>query len=279
MILKAPAKINLTLDVTGKREDGYHTIESIMQTITLFDEVTLEKTAEGIELMCNKSYLPLNEKNTAYKSAALFFEETGTKGGISININKKIPGRAGMGGGSADAAAVLIGMNKLYGTGLSREKLMEMGAKIGADVPFCIIGGTCRCEGIGEICTRVSPMPNCFIVICKPAVGMSTPKAYAQIDKHELKSSGATDKMAAALKEKNLENIAAVVSNQFDSAMRLKLVQIIKKKLVNKGALTAMMTGSGSAVYGIFEDEAVAKKAMYSLKRFGETFFTRPLNR
>lgn len=279
MMIKAPAKINLTLDITGRLENGYHTIDSIMQTVSLYDEVELEKTNDGkVSLHCNKSYLPLNEKNTAYRAAKFFFEQTGIQSGLRINIRKIIPGRAGMGGGSADAAAVLKGMNELFETGLDTAQLARIGAKVGADVPFCVIGGTCRCSGIGEVTEPVSPMPDCTIVVCKPPAGMSTPRAYALVDKFPGQSNMATPRMLTALKNGNLRAVSGAMHNRFDEVMKLYPVRMIKKQMLGTGALAAMMTGSGSAVFGIFESSKAAKACAAGLQEQGKVYTVYPVN-
>ena len=177
MKLRAYAKINLTLDVTGRREDGYHTLDTVMQTVSVWDEVEIKKINKpGIRLFCNREYLPVVTQNTAFRAAQYFFERCGITGqGLSIHIRKYIPSRAGMGGGSADAAAVLHGLNQMFHAGLPQQELVELGARVGADVPFCVVGGTCRCRGIGEQVEPVSPLPDCWLVLCKPPAGMSTP--------------------------------------------------------------------------------------------------------
>jgi len=279
MMIKAPAKINLTLDITGKLDNGYHTIDSIMQTVSLYDEVELEKTDDGkVSLQCNKAYLPLNEKNTAYRAAKFFLEYTGINSGVHIGIRKLIPGRAGMGGGSADAAAVLKGLNELFGTGLDIRKLTEIGTRVGADVPFCVMGGTRLCSGIGEKTEPLSPMPDCTIVVCKPPAGMSTPRAYALVDKFPKQSNMATPRMLTALKNGNLRTVSAAVANRFDEVMKLYPVRVIKKQMLGAGALTAMMTGSGSAVFGIFESPKAAKACAAGLYGQGKVYTVFPVN-
>ena len=185
MKVKAYAKINLTLDVTGKREDGFHTLDTVMQSVSLYDELELARVDEpGVHLLCSKEYLPVDTKNTAYRAAQYFLERCGLREeGVSISIRKRIPSRAGMGGGSADAAGVLRGLDELYSTKLGIPALMELGAQVGADVPFCVHGGTCRCTGVGDILEPVPAMPDCFLLICKPPAGMRTPRASALIDR------------------------------------------------------------------------------------------------
>lgn len=280
MQIKAYAKINLTLDITGKRADGYHNIESIIQSISLCDTLDIRENSSGkIHVTSNTSYLSDDENNTAYKAAKVFYEHTGGKiHGISIDIEKKIPSRAGMGGGSSDAAAVLWAMNEIYRTNLSMSELFHLGTKIGADVPFCLAGGTCYCSGIGEKITRIDGMPHCFLLICKPSAGVSTPRAYALVDKLLYSSPTATPKMANALRSGQIENVAAALSNRFDEVLFLPQVQNIKKIMRANGALNAMMTGSGSAVYGIFEEPEKIKECAQQLHGHGELFLAKPVN-
>lgn len=279
MKVKAFAKINLTLDITGRRDDGYHTLDSIMHTVSLCDDIEITRSAKaGIRLLCNRRYLPVDKKNTAYRAAALFLDHCGLQSeGLELSLEKTIPSRAGMGGGSADAAAVLHALNEIFETKLPLDTLMQLGAEIGADVPFCVHGGACRCTGIGELLQPVTPLPNCFIAICKPPAGMSTPRAYAMIDQYPLVNSHATDRMVKALATGELREIGAALSNRFDEAMRLMQVKSIKKTMLSAGAAGAMMTGSGSAVYGLFESEAAAKACLGLLKESGECFLCRPV--
>lgn len=279
MQINAYAKINLSLDVTGRREDGFHTLDTVMQTISLCDTVTLTSVQEpGISLRTNFRYLPVNEKNTAYRAAALFFEQCGIANpGLQIEIQKRVPSRAGLGGGSADAAAVLRGLNELYDAGLSKETLLELGAKIGADVPFCIHGGACRCTGVGEVLSPVSPLPDCFLVLCKPPAGMSTPRAYALLDQSPSARTQGTPRLLEALESGDLRSIGKALSNRFDDAMRLMQVRKIKQIMRSAGAAGALMTGSGSAVFGLFASEECAKNCAGLLLEQGEVFLARPV--
>ena len=281
MKVKAYAKINLTLDITGRREHGYHLLDTVMQSVSLFDELELERGKEpGIRLRCDREYLPLDTKNTAFRAARYFFEYCGLqKEGLTVSIQKHIPSRAGMGGGSADGAAVLLALNEIYGAKLSLEALMGLGAKVGADVPFCIHGGTCRCTGVGELVQPAPELPDCFLVICKPPAGMSTPRAYALVDKYPLSRSQATPKLLAALESGDLRQIGESLGNRFDETMKLMQVRDIKKAMLSCGVLGAMMTGSGSAVYGIFETEEKARNCMQVLGGKGELFLARPQRR
>lgn len=278
MKVKAFGKINLTLDVVGRRRDGYHLLDTVMQTVSIWDELEIQTGRErGVRLECNRESLPLDSKNTVYRAAKFFLEDQGLGNeGLTIYIHKFIPSRSGMGGGSADAAAVLRGLNEMYGAGLSAEKLMELGAKVGADVPFCVTGGAARCRGTG---TEVSPapmMPDCWLVVCKPPAGMSTPRAYALLDQYPLSSTQATPRMMDALEAGNLRRVAKGLANRFDETIRMTQVRGIKRAMQGIGALGAMMTGSGSGVYGIFETEQQAKGAMKKLEELGKVFLVRP---
>lgn len=278
MKVKAFGKINLTLDVLGRRRDGYHLLDTVMQTVSIWDELEIQTGGErGVRLECNRESLPLDSKNTVYRAAKFFLEDQGlVNEGLTIYIHKFIPSRSGMGGGSADAAAVLRGLNEMYGAGLSDEKLMELGAKVGADVPFCVTGGAARCTGTG---TEVSPapmMPECWLVVCKPPAGMSTPRAYALLDQYPLSSTQATPRMMDALEAGNLRRVAKGVANRFDETIRMAQVRGVKRAMLGIGALGAMMTGSGSGVYGIFETEQQAKAAMKGLEGLGKVFLVRP---
>lgn len=277
MEIKAYAKINLTLDITGKRADGYHTIETVMQSVGLSDTITILESWPGeIKLETNKGYLPADRKNTAWQAAELFFQRTGIQSGVRIKIDKAIPGRAGMGGGSADAAAVLKGMNTLFRANLSREALLEMGEKIGADVPFCLVGGTCRCYGIGEKLEPVYPMPKCELLICKPPTGVSTPRAYAMADRYPPARQQYTQRMVSALRTGSIHSVARALNNRFEDTMRLQQVQEIKRIMLVAGALNAQMTGSGSAVFGIFLSRDIARSCAQKLQPYGELFLTSP---
>lgn len=280
MKLKAFAKINLTLDVTGRREDGYHTLDTVMQTVSVWDEIEIKKINKpGIRLFCNREYLPVDTKNTAFRAAQYFFQHCNIVGqGLSISIRKYVPSRAGMGGGSADAAAVLHGLNRMFRTNLPLNTLVELGAKVGADVPFCVVGGTCRCQGIGEQVEKVSAFPDCWLVLCKPPAGMSTPRAYALIDQFPISRAPATEKMVALLQGGDLRRIGEGVANRFDETMKLAQVREIKRIMLGAGAFGASMTGSGSAVFGIFDTEESARACMQQLEGQGRLYLAQPLD-
>ncbi len=279
MKIRAYAKVNLTLDVTGRREDGLHTLDTVMQSVALWDEIEIIPGGlPGIRVQCSRDYIPVDNGNTAYRAAQYFFRKIGLQNeGLSIAINKRIPSRAGMGGGSTDAAAVLRALNNIYGANLPLETLWELATRVGADVPFCIKGGTCRCTGIGEIIEPVAELPNCFFVICKPPAGMSTLRAYALLDQYPMSRNYGTQRMVDALEKGNLPKISQCLNNRFEETLRLVQVRDIKKSLLGAGALGAIMTGSGSAVYGIFDTEAAARNAAQLLVSKGKVYVTRPL--
>ena len=218
-----------------------------------------------------------SSKNTAFRAAKFFLEDRGLQNeGVYIFIKKHIPSRSGMGGGSADAAAVLRGLNEMYETKLSAEKLMELGVKVGADVPFCVIGGAARCTGTGAQVEPIAPMPECWLVVCKPPTGMSTPRAYALLDQYPLSSIQATPRMLEAMAVGSLKRIGRSLANRFDETLRMAPVRALKRAMTDAGALGAMMTGSGSSVYGIFETEQRAREAMEQMVGMGKIFLAKP---
>lgn len=272
LVLNAKAKINLYLDVRGKRADGYHLLETVMHTVSLCDTVTLTKTGRsGIEISCSDPLIPCNKKNIAYKCAAAFFDKTGISSrGVSIDIIKRIPSQAGMGGGSADGAAVLTGLDRLFETGLSEGELISIGARIGADIPFCIKGGCGYCTGIGEIIEPLPAMCGC-VLIGKGQAGISTAEAFSKID-----SLGSGIGIPGIKKifgnVSSLTDIASYCRNIFDDVTSLEEVTDIKRIMTENGAVCSAMTGSGSAVFGLFESENVASKAQEVLKQ--KNYFT-----
>lgn len=281
MLINAYSKINLTLDITRKRSDGYHDISTIMQSIALCDEIELTKNKDcKIKISCTKRGIPVDERNSAYKAARALLDYCNiTDMGVNIFINKAIPVEAGMGGGSADAAAVLMGMNKLFDLQLTESVLVDIAAGIGADVPFCLVGGTKRCEGIGDVMRDVTPLPECFILICKPPIGVSTALAYSESDKYPQDGSFMTPLMEKALETRDLNKIVEYIGNRFDDILQIPDVQIIKSLMNEYGAIKSSMTGSGSAVFGIFTDEIKIKEAYNILKPYGDVFITKPLTR
>lgn len=272
MTIRCNAKINLSLDVTGKREDGYHTLESIFQSVTVYDILTVGvSSGSGITLRCSIPALPCDERNLAYRAAQAMLEASGKKCSVQMTLHKHIPSGAGMGGGSADAAGVLFALNKLLKCGYSNEKLREIGIKLGADVPFLLMGGTVLAEGIGEILTPLRPLPELPLVILKGRQSISTPKAYAAIDALEAPFHPDTARMLEAVETQNTALLAEHCGNTFEDAAALADVERAKAALLEDGALCAVMTGSGSAVFGIFPDQQLADAC--AVKRRAEFAF------
>ena len=286
MQLRALAKINLGLDVLRRREDGYHEVRMIMQTVHIFDQLQLEKRREeGIRVRTNLYYLPENENNLVFKAAKLLWEGFGLPGGISIQLKKYIPVAAGMAGGSSDAAAVLFGMNRMYDLGLSMQELMQRGVQIGADVPYCIMRGTALAEGIGEVLSPLPPMPPCTILVAKPGIGGSTRFVFENLKANGLEYHPDIDGMLAALKAQNLKELAEHMDqgNVLETVTipAYPVIQKLKETMLGCGALTALMSGSGPTVFGIFESRQSAKRAYGVLKRgrlAKQIFLTTPYN-
>lgn len=272
--LKALAKINLGLDVLGVRENGYHDVRMVMQTIYLYDNVSIRKTEEpGIRLKTNLHYLPVDEKNIAYKAAKILMDEFEIQGGVDITLDKHIPVAAGMAGGSSNAAAVLVGMNKLFQLGLREKELMERGVQLGADVPYCIMRGTVLAEGIGEILTPLSPLPKCYVLVAKPGISVSTKMVYEKLDSHEIEEHPDIDGIVAGLEEGNLKKIAGSMGNVLERVTieEYPIIEEIKEVMKNSGALNAMMSGSGPTVFGIYDNKILAKQAQQKIKKLGLT--------
>ena len=272
--LRALAKINLGLDVLGRRENGYHDVRMVMQTIYLYDNVTLTKTEEpGIQLQTNLFYLPVDEKNIAYKAAKLLMDEFQIKEGVHITLDKHIPVAAGMAGGSSNAAAVLVGMNRLFRLGLSEQDLMERGVSLGADVPYCVMRGTVLAEGIGEILTPLAPLPKCYILVAKPAISVSTKTVYEKLEAHEIEDHPDIDGVIEGLEEGELKKVAESMGNVLERVTieDYPIIQEIKDAMKEEGALNAMMSGSGPTVFGIFDDKMTAKKAQQKIRKAGLT--------
>ena len=267
--LKALAKINLGLDVLGKRENGYHDVRMVMQTIYLYDNVTMEKTEEaGIQLECNLFYLPVDESNIAYKAAKLLMDEFDIKEGVHIVLDKHIPVAAGLAGGSANAAAVLVGMNRLFSLGLTQEELMERGVSLGADVPYCVMRGTVLAEGIGEVLTPLPPLPKCCVLIAKPGISVSTKTVYEKLDSQEIEEHPDIDGILEGLKQGDLLKVASSMGNVLETVTigDYPVIEQIKDAMKGAGALNAMMSGSGPTVFGIFDDRSKAKFAQQRIR-------------
>ena len=272
--LKALAKVNLGLDVLGVRENGYHDVRMVMQTIYLYDNVTIRKIQEpGIQLKTNLFYLPVDEKNIAYKAAKLLMDEFQIESGVEITLDKHIPVAAGMAGGSSNAAAVLVGMNRLFQLGLEEQELMERGVQLGADVPYCIMRGTVLAEGIGEILTPLSPLPKCYMLVAKPGISVSTKMVYEKLDSHEIDEHPDIDGILAGLEEGNLKKIAKSMGNVLERVTieEYPIIEEIKDVMKDSGALNAMMSGSGPTVFGIYDDKALAKQAQQRIRKSGLT--------
>ena len=268
--LKAKAKINLGLDVVRKREDGYHEVRMIMQMINLYDKITLRKKTEpGITVTANLSYLPVNEDNLVYRAAKLLMDEFQVDGGLEIELQKYIPVAAGMAGGSTDAAAVMVGVNRIFQLGLNKKQLMERGVKIGADVPFCIMRGTALAEGIGEELTPLPAMPHCSLVIAKPKIHVSTKFVYGNLKVGELTEHPDIDGQVQALRENNLEQLVTRMGNVLETVTipAYPVIDEIKHTMMKYGAMGAMMSGSGPTVFGILEKEDTAQEVCRLLKK------------
>lgn len=274
---KSYAKINLTLDVTGTRPDGYHQLCMVMHSVSLYDTVTLTLTNTGtIELKTNLPYLPTDRKNHAWRAAELFYQKTGITGkGLLIEIEKKIPVCAGLAGGSANAAAVLKGMNKLYHGELSMQELCEIGCQIGADVPYCIRGGTMLAEGIGEQLSPLPALPAVPVVLAKPSFGISTPEVFRQWDKAQRPCHPDTQGMIAALSQKNINAVSQLLCNALEESAfevmrsqgRPNIVAELKDCMLRMGAMGVLMSGSGPTVYGFFPSRKKAVQAAKELRK------------
>lgn len=263
---KAYAKINLSLDIVGIRGDGYHLIKTVMQSISLHDVISVEKRGADITISCNIPYIPCDRRNIVYKCAEKFFEHTGTRFGIHIDIQKNIPSQAGLGGGSADGAAVLVLLNKLCKSPLTTEELCEVGAKVGADIPFCIVGGCTLCEGIGEVITPINSNLSLDLCIVKPDFGVSTVEAYRAFDNAEILSRPDTDTVIKALEDGDIKTLSSNLVNVLEMD---KKIDEIKAFLVDSGAVASCMSGSGSAVFGILENEiSIPTCNLYNSKVF-----------
>lgn len=267
--LKALAKINLGLDVVRRREDGYHEVRMIMQTIHLYDRLDIKRTQEpGIQIQTNLSFLPVNENNLIYKAAKLLMDEFSITDGVSVKLDKRIPVAAGMAGGSTDAAAMLIGVNRLFSLGLTKRQLMERGVQIGADVPYCIMRGTALAEGIGEALSPLPPMVKCPVLIAKPSISVSTKFVYQNLKLDDTTIHPDIDRLIDDIKAKNLHDIAAHMGNVLETVTipNYPVIDEIKKHMLSNGALGAMMSGSGPTVFGLFDNEDTAKKAYKAMR-------------
>lgn len=278
--VRAAAKVNLTLDILGKRDDGYHSIKTIMQSVGLYDYVTLTVNDSGkITVSCNHPEVPCDESNIVCRCAKAFFDRLSIScGGLHIDINKNIPTQAGLAGGSADGAAVIVGLNEMYGCPISQQELEVLGGTVGADISFCIHGGTVLCEGTGTTLTPLDSIPDCFFLLVKPPIGISTAQAYGAVDSRVGVPESATDKMLDALDD--VKKIGSYLRNDFEETLNITEILNIKNELAaSDGALGACMSGSGSTVFAIFDSKVKATAcAEIFKKRYAETYVVEKAN-
>ena len=267
--VKALAKINLGLDVVRRREDGYHEVKMVMQTIHLFDRLEMKKTAGGITMTTNLSFLPTNENNLVYKAAKLLMDEFDIKEGVSIQLKKRIPVAAGMAGGSTDAAATLLGVNELLGLGLQKKQLQKESVRIGADVPYCVLGKTAHARGIGEKLTEIASPPQAYLVVAKPDINVSTPVVYRALDSLPSYPHPDVEGMIQALEQKDLNALCEKLGNVLElvTAKEYPVIGQIEDVLLKEGAKAALMSGSGPSVFGIFDTEGQAQIACKALEK------------
>lgn len=279
---KAYAKINLGLDVLRKREDGYHELRMIMQTVDLYDKVSLGlNDSNQIVVKTNLPYLPTDRRNLVYKAAQTFKERFGIREGVRITLEKKIPVAAGLAGGSSDAAATLRLLNEMFQTGLSQQELMDLGVTLGADVPYCLLMGTALSEGIGEVLTRIKPMPDCFILLVKPDVSVSTKYVYSNLKLTPSIQHPNIDVMLSAIEQGDLEDLTRHMDNilQTVTVPKYPIISEIKSQMRELGAMTALMSGSGPTVFGIYRDNNTAERAYAYFKKAGlgkQIYLTKP---
>lgn len=272
--VRAHGKINLGLDVVRKREDGYHDVRMIMQQVGLYDGIDIKRLGMAddgerhITIETNLKYLPVNENNLAYKAAAMLMDEFGIQESIYIKIKKLIPVAAGMAGGSSDAAAVMKGINRMFQLGLSKKGLMERGVKLGADVPYCIMGGTALAEGIGEILTPIRHMPPCYIILAKPGINVSTKMVYGALHADSIENHPDIDGLIRCIETEDLHGMAAKMGNVLADVTEelYPIIGEIKEEMKKLGAINAMMSGSGPTVFGLFEKRETAEQAYRQLK-------------
>ena len=270
--LKGYAKINLGLDILRKREDGYHEVRMIMQTVNLYDKIFISVSEKpGIRLKTNLNFLPVNENNLIYKAAKLLMDEFEIKEGVDIQLQKFIPVAAGMAGGSTDAATTLIGMNHLFDLGLSRRQLMERSVKLGADVPYCVTGGTALSEGIGEILTRLPDVPRGYVLVAKPGISVSTKFVYTNLKLDQLEKHPDIDAQIEAIRRQDFVQMARLMGNVLETVTipEYPVVQEIKDFMMDCGAVNAMMSGSGPTVFGLYTNQIQAEKACERLRDAG----------
>lgn len=267
--IKAYAKINLGLDVIGKLPNGYHEVKMVMQTVGIYDELTLEKIESGIVVTADSEELPADENNLIYKAAKLMKEKYHIREGIRIHLQKNIPIAAGMAGGSTDAAAAMKGMNRLFGLDISLEELMEAGVAIGADVPYCVMGGTALAEGIGEKLTPLELAPDCYVLVAKPDINVSTKYVYERLDAERIEKHPDIDGMVEAINAGSLQGILDRMGNVLETVTvpAYPVIDVLKRRMKELGAVNSLMSGSGPTVFGIFLEEQAAQTAAEQLEK------------
>lgn len=267
--VRTPAKINLSLDILGKRHDGYHFVRTIMQAVSLFDEISIElKDTNEIRIFCDTPGIPCDHRNLVHKAAIAFFEYVEKEPvGMDIKIDKKIPALAGLAGGSSNAAGMIVALNELLDTNLSVHDLCEIGEAVGADVPFCILGATAVAEGVGDIINPLPNLPECYIVIVKPEINISTAEAFNKYDSLEASKVSDYDDIIAGLAMQDIEKISSLLFNALEFASSNEEIEKIKETMLDMDALGSIMTGSGSAVYGIFDKKRYASKCAEELSK------------
>lgn len=272
MRLRAMAKINLGLDVLGERPDGYHEVRMVMQTISVYDVLEFYKKEEpGISITTNLSFMPVDQRNLVWQAAELLMKERGVKEGLRVVLKKVIPVAAGLAGGSADAAATLVGVNRLFDLGFTEQELLDRGIKIGADVPYCLMRGTALAEGIGEKLTPLPPMPDCFVMIAKPGISVSTKTAYQTLDFAAVSRRPDIDGIIRFLEKKDLSAMSACMENVFEPGIigKYPVIGQIRGVMEKNGAIKALMSGSGPTVFGLFVDEDALLRAEEALRQSG----------
>ena len=281
--LTAPAKVNLALDILDTRPDGYHDMKMVMQTISLCDTVSAEETAAGFELRTDGDFIPAGQKTLEQRAAEVFFEAAGLPvPGLRVTLEKVTPAYAGLGGGSADVAALLRILRDTYAPELSTEELERIGFTVGSDMPFCVRGGTALAEGRGEVLTDLKPLPDCWFVLCKPDFGIPTPSLFARVDGGELTRRPDIDGMRLALEAGDLAGVTAQLGNVFEEVLPEEYNEVftIKKRLLDLGALNAAMSGSGPTVFGIFAEQETARSAAAVLKEtYQQTYLAVPVKK
>ena len=281
---KAFAKLNISLDITNKRDDGYHDMIMVMQTVSLFDEISIEENGSGFfKTETGLSYLPNDDRNLGTKAAKAFYADAGIDGlGAEIKIKKTIPVGAGMAGGSADAAAVLRALNRMHGYPLDNDAILKTAARVGSDVAFCVLGGTALAKGRGEILESLPELPDCSILIAKPSFSVSTPELFAAVDKRKIKAHPDTAGIEQCLAESDIDGLCRRMFNVFEEVpdRRMRTVGEIKRKMLESGAKGAIMTGTGSAVFGIYDADAKLEQMRAELKKeYGFCVIARPVGR